>query len=39
MLVTYEEKILSMYDVHPLKVIGLEGMWGVIIGVITLTIC
>ena len=38
MLVTYEEKIFSLYSVPPLKLIGLEGMWGLIISIIVLAV-
>ena len=38
MLFISEEKILKHYDAHPLKAVGMEGMWGVLCYIILLFI-
>lgn len=35
-MLVYEEKIMSNYETHPLQVVGLEGTFGLIFGVVLL---
>jgi len=36
-MLVYEEKIMSQYTVPPLRVVGMEGLFGILFGVILLT--
>merc|ERR1719221_499372 len=37
-MLVYEEKIMSQYKVHPLKVVGMEGVCGIVFGGLVLVL-